>query len=61
MVLADAEDVEPDLLGELDLLQQVAHTLVRPDRLARLGIDTQFRERVDAELHADQSASASGA
>ena len=25
VVLADAEDVEPDLVGELDLLEQVAH------------------------------------
>ena len=27
VVLADAEDVEPDLVGQLDLLEQVAHPL----------------------------------
>ena len=29
VVLADAEDVEPDLVGELDLLEQVAQPLRR--------------------------------
>ena len=29
VVLADAEDVEPDLVGELDLLEQVAQPLAR--------------------------------
>ena len=28
VVLADAEDVEPDLVGELDLLDEVAHALL---------------------------------
>ncbi len=32
VVLADAEDVEPDLVGELDLLDQVAHPLPRRAR-----------------------------
>ena len=27
VVLADAEDIEPDLVGQLDLLEQVAHAL----------------------------------
>jgi hypothetical protein len=61
MVLADAEDVEPDLLGERDLLEQVAHPLYRADRLACLWIGAQLCERIDAQLHANQSASASGA
>ena len=29
VVLADAEDVEPDLVGQLDLLEQVAQPLRR--------------------------------
>ena len=29
VVLADAEDVEPDLVGQLDLLEQVAQPLLR--------------------------------
>ena len=32
VVLADAEDVEPHLVGELDLLDQVAQPLLGADR-----------------------------
>ncbi len=46
MVLADAEDVESDLVGQFDLLQQVRHPLF--DRERRIG---QLTERVDAEFH----------
>ena len=46
VVLAHAEDVEPDLVGELDLLEQVRHPLL--DGEVRVG---QLAERVDAELH----------
>ena len=35
VVLAHAEDVEPDLVGELDLLHQVAQPLRGGDRRAR--------------------------
>ncbi len=45
VVLPDAEDVEPDLVGELDLLDQVPQTLLRVE--AR----RQLREGVDPELH----------
>ena len=31
VVLADAEDVEPDLVGELDLLHELAQALLRAD------------------------------
>ena len=31
MVLAEAEDVEPDLLGALDLLEEVPESLCRAD------------------------------
>ena len=61
VVLADAEHVEPHLLCEPDLLQQIAHPLLGADRLTGLRIGAQLRERVDAELHPAQSASASGA
>ena len=46
VVLADAEDVEPDLVGELDLLHQIAQPL------RRVGAGTELRERVDPDLHA---------
>ena len=35
VVLADAEHVEPDLVGELDLLDQVAQPLRRSSRSSR--------------------------
>src|SRR2546430_1934478 len=44
VVLADPEDVQPDLLGELDLLQEVAHPRGRI-------LVVQLRKRVDADLH----------
>src|SRR5204862_8349989 len=46
VMLADAEHVEPDLVGQLDLLEQVAQP-VGGRGLAR----RQRPERVDAELH----------
>ena len=47
MVLSDPEDVEPDLVGELDLLDEFAQTLLRADRAV-----SRVREREDADLHA---------
>jgi hypothetical protein len=44
VVLADPEDVEADLLGEIDLFEQVAHP-------AYAVLLVQLRERVDAQLH----------
>ena len=32
VVFADAEDIEADLVGELDLFHQVAHALLAPER-----------------------------
>ncbi|ESZ01076.1 hypothetical protein X738_05595 [Mesorhizobium sp. LNHC209A00] len=50
MVFAEAEDVEPDLVGEFDLLDQVAQPLMRADGArTRLradvgeGVETEFR------------------
>jgi hypothetical protein len=44
-MLADAEDVEPYLVGELDLLEQVAQTLLGCDRLVG-----ELCKGVDAKL-----------
>ena len=50
MVLAEAEHVEPHLIGERDLLDEVAHALVRADPLrTRLGAD--IRKGVEAKFH----------
>jgi hypothetical protein len=45
MMLADPEDVEADLFGELDFLEQVAHA---PGSV----LVVQFRKGVDPDLHA---------
>ena len=47
VVLADAEDVEPDLVGELGLLDDLAQALLGALALARVC------EREDADLHAE--------
>jgi hypothetical protein len=47
VMLSDAEDVEAELVGELDLLQQVGEALLRCE-----GVGGELSERVDAELHA---------
>ena len=51
VVLADAEDVEPDPVGELDLLDQVAQPLLRPDLPTGGRVRRELRERVDTEFH----------
>src|SRR3954462_8211779 len=51
MMLADAEDVEAELVGELDLLEQVREALLRRDRSARARVGSRLREGVDAEFH----------
>jgi len=51
VVLADAEHVEADLVGELDLLEQVAQPLRRRDRPAGCRVGRHFREGVDAQFH----------
>jgi hypothetical protein len=48
VVLADAEDVESDLLGEDDLLHEVAHALLRARARGYVG------ERRQPELHGGQ-------
>ena len=46
-MLADAEDVEPDLVGELGLLDELAQALLRALALARV------RERENSDLHVE--------
>ena len=46
MVLPDAEHVETDLLGELDLLHEIVQPLLRADLAV-----ARVREREDADLH----------
>ena len=58
VVLADAEDVEPDLIGELDLLDQVAQALRGADHPPGSRVGRQLGERVDPELHLSCSDSA---
>lgn len=50
-MLADPEDLEPNLVGELDLFDQVAEPLCRTDRPTAGWIGCGLREGVDAELH----------
>src|SRR5256886_3826007 len=49
VVLADAKDVQPDLIGMFDLLDQVAQTIRHADRNA--GVVVRRREAIDADLH----------
>ena len=51
VMLADAEDVETDLVGELDLLDEVAQTCGRIDRAARHRVGGQLGEGVEPEFH----------
>ncbi len=55
VVLADAEDVEADLIGERHLFQQVAHALL--GRGTHAGVGHGRYEAVDANLHAAPSLS----
>ena len=53
VVLADAEDVEPDLVGELDLLDEVAQPLAGRQRAPVPGVRGDLREGVDAQFHVE--------
>ena len=57
MVFAEREDVEPELVGEFDLLEQVLETLFRARRLAGYRIDADIGERVETEFHELRSVS----
>ena len=51
MVLADAEEVEPDLVGELDLLDEVCEAPRCVDLLAGDRIRTDVAECEEPEFH----------
>ena len=51
VVLADAEHFEADLIGKLDLLDQIAQPLRRAQDPAGGGIGRVFDEGVDAYFH----------
>ena len=50
-MLADTEDVEADLVGELCFLEEVAHPLLGADHVPVQRVFLQFREGVDPDLH----------
>ena len=50
-MLADSKDVETDLVGELGLLEEVTHPLLRADQVPVQRVLLQFREGVDPDLH----------
>ena len=52
VMLAEAEHVEPDPVGELDLLHEIGEGLVETDRLAGRRIEPGLGEGVDAKFHA---------
>ena len=49
MVLPDPKRVQPDLVGELDLFDQVSKAVAWIDRAARIGVCRS--EAIDADLH----------
>jgi hypothetical protein len=51
VMLAHAEHVETHLIGQLDLLHEVAEPLRVVDHLTGHGVGRALRERVDADLH----------
>ena len=48
VVLADGEQVEPELIGQLGLLEELAHPLLRA------GAGAQVREGGESEFHSDE-------
>jgi hypothetical protein len=53
VMLADAEHFEADLIGELDLVHQIAEPLRRRQRLSGGRVRRVLDKRVDADLHGD--------
>ena len=50
MVLADAEDIQADLIGQLDGLKQIAQALDRADSLLRPCIGRNLDKGIHADL-----------
>ena len=55
MVFADGVDVETDLVGEHDFLEQIAHPLLLADEMAGVRIGEAVAEGGDAQFHHPQS------
>ena len=51
-MLADAEDVEADLIGELDLLHEIAEALGRIDAPPGFRVGAHLGKGVNAQFHA---------
>jgi len=51
MVLAETEDVKTDLVGEFDLLHEVAQALRGADNLPCPRVGHHVREGIDAKFH----------
>ncbi len=51
MMLPDAEYIEPELVGELDLLDEVPQALLGADQLPGLRVRVQLGEREETDLH----------
>ena len=51
VVLAEAEDVEPNHVGDLDLFEKMSDALLRGDGVAGDGVRNECGEAVDADLH----------
>ena len=52
VMFTDAEDIQAELVGELDLLQQIPHPLLGADRLPGLRVGVELCEGVETDLHA---------
>ena len=55
MMLADPEHIEPDAVGQRDLLEQIGESLRDVDRPPGPRVALGFDERVDAKLHGRES------
>lgn len=50
-MLTEPEDVEPDLVRQLDLLDQAADPVCGTHLVPGLGVFPEVAERIDAEIH----------
>ncbi len=50
-MLTDAEDVEPDGIGNACIVEQLAHAFGRGDGYARNRIGRQVRKGIDSNFH----------
>src|SRR5690606_42145168 len=53
VVLAETVEVEADLIGQLDLFQDLLHPLLGAEQVTGVRVGDALRERVDAEFHDD--------